>query len=186
MLTKYSKPDKQDANPALTLQIIAMEFTPLVGTETATVDDKGRILVSRKKRERLGNNFVLVVGDLGCLVAYPEAAWLKIASEVLNVPSVNRGRMMLTRLMMAEAVDELKCDDQGRFVLPPKLRAKAKIEKEVLLVGLGDRVEIWAQAEWDKFEEFGDGYGKDRRESFDKAFQLMTSPEATAWQATSQ
>lgn len=163
-----------------------MEFKPLVGTETATVDDKGRIMVSKKKKERLGDNFALAVGDLGCLVAYPESAWLKISNEVLSVPSVNRGRMMLTRLMMADAVDDLKCDEQGRFVIPSKLRTKAKIEKEVLLVGLGDRVEIWAQAEWDKFEEFGEAYAKDRRESFDRAFKLMTSPEATAWQATSQ
>jgi DNA-binding transcriptional regulator/RsmH inhibitor MraZ len=48
---------------------------PLIGTDEATIDDKGRILVGKKKRERLGEPFAIAVGEVGCLVAYPEPVW---------------------------------------------------------------------------------------------------------------
>jgi len=161
-----------------------MDFKPLIGTEEATLDDKGRILVSKKKRERLGENFVLLWGDLGCLVAYPESVWLRVAGEVLDAPSINRGRDMLTRLMMGEAVDELNCDQQGRFVIPNKLKEKAQLKKDVLLIGLGDRVEIWAKELWEEFQKYPDVYGRERRAAFEKAYDLLSQGGGT-WQPTS-
>ena len=65
---------------------------PLIGREEATIDDKGRILVSKKKRDRLGENFVIALGTCGCLVAYPEASWQKFVDGILSYDPINMGR----------------------------------------------------------------------------------------------
>lgn len=151
------------------------EFTPLVGTETATIDEKGRVLLSKKKAERLGKDFALAIGNLGCLVAYPKWSWLKLCNEILSQPVINQGRDALTRLVLTEAVDDLNCDAQGRFVIPLKMRTKAKLSGELMLIGLGDRIEIWAKDEWEEFEKYPDAYQEGRRKAFTSAYSLMTS-----------
>ena len=149
------------------------KFKPLIGTDEATIDDKGRILVSKKKRERLGETFTLALGSLGCLVAYPEDRWDKIVQDILSYESINQGREQYTRLILGWADDELKFDQQGRFVVPQKLRELARLKEKVLLIGCGDRLEIWSKSEWEEFNTYQDSYGRQRREAIDKAQQQM-------------
>ena len=137
---------------------------PLLGTDEATIDSKGRILVSKKKRDRLGNGFAMCLGDNGCLYAYPGDHWESILEEIFSSDPTNPGRQALTRLVLGEADDDLNFDDVGRVVIPQKLRAKAKLEKDVLLIGCGDRLEIWSKEEYAKFELLGDAYEAERKE----------------------
>lgn len=148
-------------------------FKPLIGTDEATIDDKGRILVGKKKRERLGEPFTMALGDVGCLVAYPEARWQSMVEEIMRYDAINQGRQQFTRLVLGLADDELKFDAQGRFVVPQKLRELAKIKDRVMLVGCGDRLEIWAKEEWEQYSEFPDVYGQQRREAIAKAYNQM-------------
>lgn len=120
---------------------------PLLGTDEAVIDTKGRILISKKKRERLGDNFTLVLGLEGCLYAYPEFRWNEILREVFSSESTSEGRQKYTRLVFGTADDELSCDEQGRVVVPHKLKTSANLTKDVVLVGGGDRLEIWDKAE---------------------------------------
>lgn len=155
---------------------LPQEFKPLIGTETANVDDKGRILVSKKKRERLGESFALVLGK-GCLIMYPEPVWNQLLSEIFSVPTMNPAREQYTRLVLGVAEDDLKFDGQGRMVIPKEMRAQAKLNDKVLLIGCGDRVEIWAESEWEKFQEFPAAYQQQRREAIETAYgQMMGRP----------
>ncbi|HWA82344.1 MAG TPA: hypothetical protein VG820_02850 [Fimbriimonadaceae bacterium] len=146
---------------------------PLIGTDEATIDDKGRILVGKKKRERLGEPFAVAVGEVGCLVAYPEEVWQRKVAEMLSFDSLNQGRQQYTRLFLGYADDDLKFDQQGRVVVPQKLRDLAKLSDKVLLVGCGDRLEIWAKEEYERFQEDTEGYGAKRREALAKAYGQM-------------
>lgn len=150
-------------------------FKPLIGTDEATIDEKGRILFSKKKRERLGDDFVVVLGDVGCLEAYPAAVWADRLQNIFRYESINQGRQQYTRLVLGLAEDELKFDAQGRVVIPQKLRTLAQLKDRVLLVGCGDRVEIWDRDQWEEYDRNPEGYGIARRKSIETAYQRMKS-----------
>jgi len=147
----------------------------IIGTDEATVDDKGRILVSKKKRERLGENFVIALGQVGVVTAYPAHTWAKLEEKVIGGDDIiNHGRDMFSRTIMATAEDELKFDAQGRIVVPKKLRELGKIRKDVLLLGCGDRLEIWDAEQYAIYCEDEDAYGIKRRDILSRAYLQMT------------
>jgi MraZ protein len=154
---------------------LGSDFRPLLGTDEGTIDDKGRILIGKKKRERLGDNFVMAISETGCLAAYPEGTFRKICEEVAATSSINLGRLQYARLIMGTAEDELSFDTQGRVVVPQKLRDLGKLVDKVVLVGAFDKLEIWAKTEWDKYNEDPDSYGRQRIEAISKALQTMRS-----------
>lgn len=137
------------------------------------MDDKGRILVSKKNRERLGSDFTLVQSKLGNLVAFPKAVFDQLMSETFQFGLTNDGRMDYSRLLFGTAEDELKFDAQGRMVVPQKLRTAAKLKDKVLLIGCGDRMEFWAAGEWEEFNKYPDVYGRERRDAVEKAYDRM-------------
>ncbi len=154
---------------------LGSDFKPLLGTDEGTIDDKGRILVGKKKRERLGDNFVMAYSATGCLAAYPEATFRKICDEVAATSNINMGRLQYARLVMGTAEDELSFDSQGRVVVPQKLRDLGKLVDKVVLVGAFDKLEIWSKPEWDKYNEDPDSYGRQRIEAITKALDTMKS-----------
>ena len=156
------------------LSALGSNFKPLIGTDEAIIDSKGRILVSKKKRDRLGEPFAMALGNLGCLVAYPEVVWRRMFDEMMSYSYINQGRQQYTRLTLGLADDDLKFDSQGRVVVPQKLRDLARLNREVLIVGCGDRVEIWAKEEWDAFNKDQEGYAQQRREAIENAYVQMT------------
>lgn len=147
---------------------------PLIGTDEATIDDKGRLLVSKKKRERLGEDFVMALGATGCVVVYPELVWDKMVAEILENPSTNQGRQRFTRLMVGSAEDDMRFDRQGRVVVPQKLRESAKLVSDVLVIGCLDRLEIWAADEWATYQADTEAYAFDRQQAVDRAHRQMT------------
>lgn len=146
---------------------------PLIGTDEATVDDKGRVLVSKKKRDRLGDGFAMCLGDNGCIYAYPGDRWRLICDEIETHDPTNQGTVEYTRMVMGTAEDELEFDQQGRVVIPRKLREAAKLKDKVLLVGCLTRLEIWSEEEYQRYESDRDGYGRGRREKIQHAYQEM-------------
>lgn len=143
------------------------DFKFLVGTEEPSLDEKGRVVLTTKKRERLGSPFVLTVAFEGCLVAYPSFLFEEIANKILQTPRLTRAHGYLSRQFIGEADDEVRFDAQGRFVIPHRLRERAGIKDRVVIKGVGDHLEIWskdkfteyetnpefAQAEWDRFNQ---------------------------------
>lgn len=163
---------KQEAN-TVSESRLPEAFKPLIGSEEANMDDKGRILFSKKKRDRLGDDFTLVLGKPSCLVAYPKKVWDQLLSEIFAVGTMNPAREEYTRLVLATAEDDLKFDSQGRVVIPHKMRTAANLEDKVLLIGCGDRVEIWSKPEWDEFNRYPTEYKKDRRSAIEAAYNRM-------------
>lgn len=153
----------------------AQTFKPLMGTEEATIDDKGRLLLGKRKRDRLGENFVMAVGPMGCLVAYPVEIWDRIWGELNRYEYINQGRERLTRLMLGEAQDELNCDMQGRVVIPIRLRERANLQKEAkaLLIGCGERLEIWNRQDYEESRKYPEVFGRERRAAFEEAWEIM-------------
>lgn len=149
------------------------KLKPLLGTDDAIIDGKGRILISKKKRDRLGDGFAMCLGENGCIHAFPGERWDEIIADIYKYDPINHGRRQYTRLVLATADDDLTCDDQGRVVIPQKLRAMANLTKEVKILGCGDRLEIWDVKEHELFEENPDTYGAERRESIEKAYREM-------------
>lgn len=147
----------------------------LIGTDEANIDDKGRILIGKKKRDRLGDGFAMCLGDNGAIFAYPAWKWEEIVAETLRYDPINQGRQDYTRMMMGTAEDEIDFDQQGRVVVPRKLRDMAKLRDRVLLIGCGDRMEIWAEEEYRRYEEDRTGYSRERRESMQRASKEMKS-----------
>lgn len=148
---------------------------PIMGTDEANIDDKGRILISKKKRERLGDPFVLALGEVGCLTAYPESTWLRFLAELDQYEPSNPGRQQFNRLVMATAEDDMKFDAQGRVVVPLKYRQMARLNDKVLLVGCFDRLEIWDEQEYLRYQEQPNTYGHHRREAIKNARAEMVA-----------
>lgn len=130
---------------------LRMAYSPLVGTEDATVDDKGRLRLSQKKQDRLGMKFVAYQNPLGCLVLFPSAVWEERLAEMLAKPAGDLDRVIATRQSGAMAEDDMRCDAQGRFVIPQRFRDDLQLKGDVVVVGGVDRVEIWPKKAHQKF-----------------------------------
>ncbi|AIE88163.1 division/cell wall cluster transcriptional repressor MraZ [Fimbriimonas ginsengisoli] len=154
-------------------EVLGSKPKPLLGTDEATIDGKGRILISKKKRDRLGDGFAICLGEHGCLDAYPAEKWQQILDEIDQHDPINPGRRQYTRLMLGNSDDDLSFDDQGRVVVPQKFRTLASLTKEVVIVGCGDHLEIWDKAQHEEFEKKNDTLGPGRQESIQKAYQEM-------------
>lgn len=134
-----------------------------IGEYQHTVDAKGRMFVPAKFRDELGERFIVTIGLDRCLFVFPEETF-NIYKEKLDAISLaNKDARNFTRFFFAGA-GECELDKQGRILLPQKLRTYANLEKDVTVVGVSGRVEIWNTEEWDKshslenfdFDEFSE------------------------------
>jgi MraZ protein len=151
-----------------------MNPRPLIGEEISLVDDKGRLSMSKAKRERLGDNFALVLGAMGCLEAYPLLAWLKMFDEIERHPMLSEAKRTFERMLRGTAVDDLSFDTQGRVVIPQSLREAAKIRGGVKIIGCGNRVEIWSIERWEQFSEDVEKFSTPRSRKMAAAYEQMT------------
>lgn len=120
-----------------------------IGEYQHTVDVKGRMFVPAKFREELGEKFIVTIGLDRCLFVFPEQTF-NIYKEKLDAISLaNKDARNFTRFFFAGAA-ECELDKQGRIILPQKLRTYAMLDKDVTVVGVSGRVEIWNTEEWDK------------------------------------
>lgn len=120
----------------------------LKGEYNHSVDAKGRMIVPSKLREQLGLTFVITKGTDGCLFAYPNEEWDLFASKLKQLPVTNKTARKFARFFLAGATD-CEVDNQGRVLLSPALRNFAGITKDVVIVGVGERAEIWSRDKWE-------------------------------------
>jgi len=121
------------------------------GEYNHTIDTKGRMSVPSKLRDALGDTFVVTKGLDGCLMAYNTCEWENFEQKLQELPLTNKNARKLVRHFSGGAVD-VEIDGQGRILLPANLREHAGLTKEVVLIGMGNRVEIWSR---DKYETDG-------------------------------
>ncbi len=117
-----------------------------MGQYNYTVDAKGRVFVPSRFREALGDRFVATMGLDGCLFLYPNEQWEKFAEQLRTLPGTKEARQ-LQRYFFAGAA-ELEMDKQGRILLPANLRERAALERDVIFVGVLDKIELWSEERW--------------------------------------
>ena len=115
------------------------------GSVEHSLDDKGRLVVPARFRERLGSGFFVSIAEPDpCLALYPASIWNEFCARLEAAPVKDARYRSFVRHLFAHT-EELSCDNQGRLVLPPALREWAHITKDVTSVGSLTRVEVWAK-----------------------------------------
>ena len=126
-----------------------------IGEYRHSLDVKGRIIVPSKFRDGLGDKFVLTKGLDGCLFAYSKEEWANFEEKIKTLPLTNKDARAFVRFFFAGAV-ECEIDKQGRTLIPPMLREHAGLNKDLVIIGVSNRVEIWSQEKWDNYSEAED------------------------------
>ncbi len=121
------------------------------GEYSHSVDAKGRIIMPAKFREILGDVFVVTKGLDGCLFVYPNDEWKNIENKFREIPLTTKDARKFSRFFFAGAAD-CEVDKQGRVLIPSILREFAGLNKEVVLVGVLNRIEIWSRERWQENE----------------------------------
>jgi MraZ protein len=124
------------------------------GAAKLTLDDKGRVVIPSRYRERLlersnGQVVVTVDRDGDCLLIYPLSDWELVERRLMELPSLQAQSRRLQRLMVGHATD-LALDGHGRMLLPPELREFAGLTRHAVLIGQGTRCELWDEARWNE------------------------------------
>jgi MraZ protein len=124
---------------------LAADRPLFTGSVEHSLDDKGRLVVPARFRERLGSGFFVTIGEPdGCLALYPSTIWNEFCARLEAAPVKDDRYRRFVRHLFAHT-EELSCDNQGRLVIPPVLRSWAHIEKDVTSIGSLTRVEVWAK-----------------------------------------
>ena len=113
------------------------------------IDDKGRLTIPAKIRYELGDNFIVTGGLDGCLFIYKKETWDKLINTYQDLPNVKEARNFM-RFFLSGANPQ-NFDKQGRINIAPPLIKYANLSKDVIVIGVGDRLEIWDNENWDKF-----------------------------------
>ena len=138
----------------------------LLGTYFYSVDDKGRMRMPQNLKSQLGENFVVTKGSNGSLFVFSQnALQTEILEKIKTLPITATEAQKPLRMILSSAF-EVQEDSAGRFLLPQMLRDFAKISKNVVIIGVGTRVEIWSEETWNN-------YVSDSQEEFDKNFDLL-------------
>ena len=122
----------------------------LLGTYTPKVDDKGRLALPAKFRAQLGSGFVLARGQERCVYLLPASEFRRMAAQIQRASLGNKATRDYLRVFLSGAVDQ-EPDKQGRVVVPPMLRDYANLGKEVVVIGVGTRAEIWDAQAWNTY-----------------------------------
>jgi MraZ protein len=121
------------------------------GATKVTLDDKGRMVMPTRFREQISvlsqGKLVITVDREQCLLIYPLPEWEQTERKLMSLPSLHPQARRLQRLMVGHATD-LDLDGHGRFLLPTELREFAQIERHGMLVGQGNRIELWDETRW--------------------------------------
>ncbi|MDP3043920.1 MAG: division/cell wall cluster transcriptional repressor MraZ [Bacillota bacterium] len=129
-----------------------------IGEYQHTMDNKGRLFIPARFREGLGDRFVVTKGLDRCLFAYSVEEWAQLEQKLKKLPFARADARAFVRLFFSGAA-ELDPDKQGRIVVPVNLRQYAGLDKDVVVLGVSSRVEIWAKDEWERYStEAGGNY----------------------------
>ena len=123
-----------------------------LGSHSINMDAKGRIAIPSKIRESLlvecGARLVLTAHtEERCLLVYPEPVWLELLPKIQRLPNLNKAARRMQRLLMGYAT-ETKLDSSGRLLVPSPLRDYGNFEKRLMLVGQGNKMELWSEDSW--------------------------------------
>ena len=115
-----------------------------------SLDEKGRIIIPSKFREELGESFVITRGLENCLFVYAMQEWNKIVEKLKKLPFTKKDARNFNRFFLSGAT-VVELDKQGRINISSPLTNYANLEKECVVIGVNDRIEIWSKDKWENF-----------------------------------
>ncbi|HZJ83213.1 MAG TPA: division/cell wall cluster transcriptional repressor MraZ [Clostridia bacterium] len=121
-----------------------------IGEYKHTLDPKGRVIMPSKFRENLGEQFVATKGLDGCLFVYPQDEWKELERKLRTLPLTSKDARAFTRFFFSGAT-ECELDKQGRILLPANLREYADLNKDLAIIGVSGRLEIWSLERWNDY-----------------------------------
>jgi MraZ protein len=128
-----------------------------LGEYSHSLDEKGRVVMPSKFRMGLDDGCVVTKGQERCIYVFPMDRWEEESSKVLKLPRTDRRARNFSRSFFASASDQA-LDRQGRVQIPESLRRYAGLEKDLTVVGVADRIEVWAADTWRTVAEEADVY----------------------------
>ena len=138
----------------------------LIGEYEHSLDAKGRLIMPAKLREDIGEKFIITKGLDGCLFGFSQNEWANFEEKLKTLPLTNKNARDFVRFFLSGAT-ECEIDKQGRFLIASNLRQYAEMEKEVAIIGVGTRIEIWNKEKWKQ-------YNSDENISADAIAENMT------------
>ena len=124
----------------------------LIGEYHHNIDEKGRLIIPSKFREEIGKEFIITRGLDGCLFVYNLGQWNKIVSKLQTLPFTKKDARTFNRFFLSSAT-VCEFDKQGRINIPSTLINYANIRKECTIIGVNDRLEVWASDKFDSLIE---------------------------------
>ncbi|MEG2858993.1 MAG: division/cell wall cluster transcriptional repressor MraZ [Clostridia bacterium] len=126
-----------------------MALTAFSGNSTHTMDAKGRVTIPSAYREALGDNFTMGLNnELSAIALYPKARWQSIEEDLNKIPGTDARGMRYVRMINGNSFPDCELDGQGRVLVPPTLRMKVNLDKNVRFVGIGQSLEIWDEVRY--------------------------------------
>ena len=122
----------------------------LIGEYEHSLDAKGRLIMPAKLREDIGEKFIITKGLDGCLFGFSQAEWNNFEEKLKTLPLTNKNARDFVRFFLSGAT-ECEIDKQGRFLIAGNLREYAQMEKEIAIIGVGTRIEIWNKEKWKEY-----------------------------------
>lgn len=123
-----------------------------MGTYEHGLDAKGRVIIPAKLRDNLGESFVVTLGLDGCLFAYPMDEWESFVNKLKELPGTKEARKLQRYFLAGAAPCEV--DKQGRVLIPANLREQAGLSKDVVFVGVLQKIEIWSKEHWQENDDY--------------------------------
>jgi MraZ protein len=121
-----------------------------LGTHAPRLDEKGRLILPAKFRDELADGLVVTKGQERCLNVWPTAEFARMTDGLRTAPVTSKAVRDYQRILFAGASDETP-DKQGRVTIPPALREYAGLERDCVVIGANNHVEVWAAAAWDEY-----------------------------------
>lgn len=121
-----------------------------MGEYQHTLDDKGRMIIPVKFREDLGSSFVMTRGLDKCLFVYPRSEWESLEAKLKKLPMTRADARSFVRFFFSGAT-ECELDKQGRILIPATLREYATLDRDCVVLGVSNRVEIWSDSVWKQY-----------------------------------
>ena len=122
----------------------------LIGEYEHSLDAKGRLIMTSKLRESMGEKFIVTKGLDGCLFGFSKHEWTNFEEKLKTLPLTNKNARDFVRFFLSGAT-ECEIDKQGRFLIVANLRQYASMEKDVVIIGVGTRIEIWNKQKWEEY-----------------------------------
>ena len=131
-----------------------------MGEYQHSIDEKGRMIIPSKFRDELGSEFILTRGLDQCVFGYPLNEWKVIEDKLKTLPFTKKDARAFTRFFFSGAA-ECQLDKQGRVNIASPLRDYAKLEKDCVVIGVSNRIEIWSKSIWEEyFSKSEDSFGE--------------------------